>query len=1228
MKKKYKSLALVLCLSFVICSMLTPFAIKYANIRKGNKKLNGDYVAGELGNNNISYIVDNNTMDSYKDYLINDKTGSKNAGKIWSDKTVLSSPSLTLDEETDGVSGTITNDSDFLHVYSALGSSKNLKYSEIKPLDVVILLDISTSMMKEDTYSEEKGNLDESPAYIVIKEANKMISKLMRDDGDILIHENNRVGIIVYGGGTQVVLPLDHYQKNNGEDYLKIVTTKVDANAKNWPIVTSNVVNSKGEVYTSTSEPMYADSTYLQGAIYQGMNMLATTDDTTYTDKWSKIDRIPILITLTDGATNTSGVSSADETETKIDWWNPNGWSSNQDKVILPSRSDKPAVWSHYVPDPNGNPFYTPINFDSKSAISPRTASVLLTAGFMKNKVEQHYNQNRVGEDEIILQGYGIGINVDNLTNSFEKYQLNGTMNPKAFVKKYADDEDVSTYYKEPYDIIMDYVSGNSPEQEITGVWSGSPLHASIKFDHPSGKDAQYDVKSIDDVYYVDKYMTGNTEDINSIFEQILKQITLVPLKPIEGTNEVGIKDNLTYMDPIGEYMEVKDIKNVSLLGKLYNVTKDKLKYYVVNADKSISEYDVKPDKYDYTRQYYKIVPQDGDVQNNLSYKTVEEDGTINYNVTFKLSEITMYVEKDNDEKEILYVNIPRNALPLQVSEITIDRRERVILYVDNTKQYDASTPLRVFYTVGRKEAIGSGDIINLSQLSKEYIEKNTSVVDSKKYVSLYSNYFSNRKNNNVVYGDAITTFSPSPGNSYYTSVNPLILYEPNEEDNNKEIDLDSIAYKKFISSHKTINTITNENSNKYYYIIIEYYKPNSEQIYHAALLKQGKEFGTGIGGKNISFGEYLCWYSPSANIWKNFSTTKPEDTHTDWVIATKPGGLIVGNMQDELVTKENNNTKTASAYILPTISESTTGFNDGNNIVINMYQGNNGKLQVLENDLTIKKFVSGDLGNASTEWTIKVTLVAPNSQTLNTSYQTIKEDGTKGILSLTNNGNKYEGTIKIKDKETITIKDLPNGVQYKLEEVEANQDDYKTTTKGNLEGTLTGENPTIEFYNKKYSYYDLTIEKVVKGDTKTDQKFTFEIRLVENPDVLLEENIYYKGTNIEDGEIKFKRDDDILIGSFSLMSNQKITLYLPYGTTYEIKEIEENKNGYQTSYKNEQGTIDSDVVVTVTNEKISNPFTIDNIVNYLITFVIGLVSLISVSFIYKKRIFMKKRTN
>ena len=93
-------------------------------------------------------------------------------------------------------------------------------------------------------------------------------------------------------------------------------------------------------------------------------------------------------------------------------------------------------------------------------------------------------------------------------------------------------------------------------------------------------------------------------------------------------------------------------------------------------------------------------------------------------------------------------------------------------------------------------------------------------------------------------------------------------------------------------------------------------------------------------------------------------------------------------------------------------------------------------------------------------------------------------------------------------------------------------------------------------------------------------------------------------------------------------MSNQKITLYLPYGTTYEIKEIEENKNGYQTSYKNEQGTIDSDVVVTVTNEKISNPFTIDNIVNYLITFVIGLVSLISISFIYKKRIFMKKRTN
>lgn len=1200
---------------------------------KNNSNL-PNQISQDLGNSNLSYLVDANTMDSYKDYLINDKLGTKNAGKIWADKTVISDASLTLDEETDGVKATITNDSDFLHVYSALGSSTNLVYSEIHPLDVVLLLDVSSSMIKEDTYNEEKGNLEESPAYRAIAEANKMISELMDENDEIFIHDYNRVGVIVYAGGTQVVLPLGHYTKNKGADYLSVTASVVEGSSKYWPRVSSNVVTETGDIYTNQSDYMFADSTYLQGALYQGMNMLANSDKTTYTDRFSTIDRIPVLVTLTDGATNVSSVTSASGVEATTNWWDPLSWAENKDKVILPSRSENPVAWSHFVAKPNGNPFYTPINFDNKESITPRTTSVLLTAGFMKNKVEAHYNEHRAGRDKVTMQGYGIGINVDNLVNNFERHQLHGTIDPKEYIKEDSDSE----YTREPYEIIQEYIGGSEPTRELTGLWSGTELSASITFNHPKGDDSKYDVKSIEDVYYNDRYISGDTDDISDIFDQVLKHITMVPLKPIEGTNDAGIADALTYQDQIGKYMEVKDIKNVSLFGKLYEVTKDELKYCVVEADGSVTETTNKPAKYDYTRQYYKIVLQDGDVQNNLSYKTTEEDGTVKYNVTFKLSDIKICVEKrssssdDDTSDETLYVNIPRNALPLQVAEVNVDLKGEVLLYVTNLKDYKESTPLRVFYTVGLADDIGtSRKVVNLDSVSQNYISKHTEVDASKKYVTFNSNYFTNRqvgtlfnKKASGTYGNTLVSFSPSKDNNYFTSNKPLVLYEAKaNEMSNLEVDLENdMEYEVFKAAHQTVNTVVAEDSNKYYYIVVDYYVPNSPDIHHAALLRQGKEFGTGLGGENVHFGEYLCWYSPKGDTWKDFSNSKPTDPeYNDWVIATRPGGLIIGNLEHNIINKNKNTTNTATLSFASTISETTTGIAEGNNVVIDMYYGNNGKIRVLQNDLSIKKYVSGDMSDKNSEWTIKVKLTPGASQKLNTTYKTINQNNENGTLTLSETQGAYEGTLKIKDQETITIKDLPEGTTYEVSEVEANKNEYVTTTKGDLSGTLNGNNPIVEFYNTKFSYYDFTIEKEVSGkNPDTDMAFNFEIKLVNKDHQPLSETIEYKGTNIDDGTIIFKEKDGTFIGNISLKHNQKVSLRLPYGVEYEVKELNAEKQGYHPTYKNNKGTITSDTIVTIHNDKISIPRTLDNIIKYIIMFGGALGLLVLVLVVYKKK--------
>ena len=97
------------------------------------------------GNNFGTRLVDPNTMDSYKDELLNDKNGSRYAGRIWSDKTTLLDK-VDLDMETDGISKTINGNSEFIQVFSTLGSSEQ-KVDVIKnPLDLVIAIDLSSSM--------------------------------------------------------------------------------------------------------------------------------------------------------------------------------------------------------------------------------------------------------------------------------------------------------------------------------------------------------------------------------------------------------------------------------------------------------------------------------------------------------------------------------------------------------------------------------------------------------------------------------------------------------------------------------------------------------------------------------------------------------------------------------------------------------------------------------------------------------------------------------------------------------------------------------------------------------------------------------------------------------------------------------------------------------------------------------------------------------------------------
>ena len=141
--------AALLCLC-MIASMLSGFQVRQA------------YAAAAGGpTENIvkdSRVADPDTMDDYQDRLLTDDTGSRYAGRVWTDKSVFAygegSNTITLDMDTDGYKGNVEFNADFAHVFSALASSQVVNEYPPAPIDMVLVLDISSSMGDETEPAE------------------------------------------------------------------------------------------------------------------------------------------------------------------------------------------------------------------------------------------------------------------------------------------------------------------------------------------------------------------------------------------------------------------------------------------------------------------------------------------------------------------------------------------------------------------------------------------------------------------------------------------------------------------------------------------------------------------------------------------------------------------------------------------------------------------------------------------------------------------------------------------------------------------------------------------------------------------------------------------------------------------------------------------------------------------------------------------------------------------
>lgn len=205
-----------------------------------------------------------------------------------------------------------------------------------------------------------------------------------------------------------------------------------------------------------------------------------------------------------------------------------------------------------------------------------------------------------------------------------------------------------------------------------------------------------------------------NAEELKKVFDDISQAITSEAPYPTEihkGYDETK-SGYITFTDELGDFMQVDGFTEVVINGTPFT-----------EASKTFNK----------------------------------ETNTDTYEFTGKAKDLLITVQRagaDNPQKgDIVTVNIPASLIPLSHFK-TVDGK----LSVDNVK------PIQVKYASSVKSA-ALDNLFAPEKVTglKDYIERNTTVVDGTKTVNFYAN-----KWNGGALGDTVATFEPADTNRYY----------------------------------------------------------------------------------------------------------------------------------------------------------------------------------------------------------------------------------------------------------------------------------------------------------------------------------------------------------------------------------------------------------------------------------------------------------------------------
>lgn len=522
----------------------------------------------------VNHLADGNTTDSYLGAL-DLAASSRYAGRVWSDKSVFASQGepgkgelaqIELNMSTDGYNGKVTSDSDFLHVFSALGS--NISSDTYTPLDVVFVLDVSNSMKN----SPPNDSTQTTRIEYAIDGLNDCIDMLMTQGSPynrvaVVAYNGNRPGTVSDTGNGVVLLNLGQYNKGTGTgastpryfgvDIDTTTGTGLLATGTVYTVATETGQGSKGAASVAV-----AGATNTQIAMYKGMDLLVKADPKVdYDGDGAMETRQPIVVLLSDGQPT---VTSGPVTETSSGGW-------------FPTYTYRANWWAL-----------------SESAMSDGAGSffgngllTMATSSYMKERVTEHYGvETIVHTFGVDITGLGADIPAGDPRNEQGNSRASAeadalaavTLNPGKELEKVAykratgseldSSEPATLIAGQIYDAWQIYINPGTPAITVCGdlnviydyrnsAWRGKQSNQVIEtvvMPHPPAG-----VKDITTLDYVTKFHPTSGTDLPAELRQMVQEFLEYAFTPISGMNNIGIADALTYVDPIGEYMEIKD---------------------------------------------------------------------------------------------------------------------------------------------------------------------------------------------------------------------------------------------------------------------------------------------------------------------------------------------------------------------------------------------------------------------------------------------------------------------------------------------------------------------------------------------------------------------------------------------------------------------------------------------------------------------------------------------